>query len=259
MGVSGQQEIGNSPESSQPASHSRSPGLIERAITRMLMRPARVTATTVISENFRLLDFQGEALRNCVWSPGDKIQIKLDGGFITRTYTPIEWNKTQGATQVLAYCHGDGPGSVWARNVPVNDLRQIFGPRGSLDLKSLAHSIVVFGDETSFGLAAALRRKLSMSDGLHFVFEVNRLAESRQTVETVGVTPEELIERAPGDSHLAAIAEAVRRRATDATTFVLTGKAATIQYLSRVLKGQGVETRRLRNRAYWAPGKIGLD
>src|SRR5262249_40190794 len=133
-------------------------GLLERAITRLLMRPARATAVTSLSENFRLIDFQGEALKYCAWSPGDKVQMKLDGGLSTRTYTPIEWDRELGTTRFIAYCHGAGPGSEWARSVIVGDERQFFGPRASLELVSRAPTTVLFGDETSFGLAVALER-----------------------------------------------------------------------------------------------------
>jgi ferric-chelate reductase (NADPH) len=54
-------------------------GLFERAITRWLMRPARVSAIAPLSAHFRFIDFEGEALKDCAWAPGQKIQIKLDG------------------------------------------------------------------------------------------------------------------------------------------------------------------------------------
>ncbi|UVH59448.1 hypothetical protein NWF24_08585 [Variovorax paradoxus] len=45
------------------------------------------------------------------------------------------------------------------------------------------------------------------------------------------------------------------------THYVLTAKAASIQQVSRALKAQGVEARRIKAKAkaYWAPGKTGLD
>jgi len=40
---------------------------------------------------------------------------------------------------------------------------------------------------------------------------------------------------------------------------VLTGKAQSIQYVSRALKIAGVGSSRIKAKAYWAPGKTGLD
>ncbi|KGB24904.1 hypothetical protein ApDm4_1195 [Acetobacter pomorum] len=41
--------------------------------------------------------------------------------------------------------------------------------------------------------------------------------------------------------------------------FVLTGNASTIQRLRQNLKSRGVPPTRLIAKAYWAPGKTGLD
>jgi NADPH-dependent ferric siderophore reductase len=46
---------------------------------------------------------------------------------------------------------------------------------------------------------------------------------------------------------------------TDPTHFILSGKAQSIQFVSRALKERGIPPRRLRTKAYWAPGKKGLD
>jgi ferric-chelate reductase (NADPH) len=64
------------------------------------MRSARVSAVTTLSAHFRFIDFEAEALKNCAWAPGQKIQIKLDGGLATRTYTPIHWDRARGATRM---------------------------------------------------------------------------------------------------------------------------------------------------------------
>ena len=41
--------------------------------------------------------------------------------------------------------------------------------------------------------------------------------------------------------------------------FVLTGQAQSIQRISRALKAAGVGSARILAKAYWAPGKAGLD
>lgn len=42
-------------------------------------------------------------------------------------------------------------------------------------------------------------------------------------------------------------------------TFILTGKAQTIQRVRADLKKLGVPPRQIMTKAYWAPGKVGLD
>lgn len=41
--------------------------------------------------------------------------------------------------------------------------------------------------------------------------------------------------------------------------FVLSGKASSIQLLRRVLGASGVAPTQMKTKAYWAPGKKGLD
>ncbi|CUS43889.1 hypothetical protein MGWOODY_Smn725 [hydrothermal vent metagenome] len=40
---------------------------------------------------------------------------------------------------------------------------------------------------------------------------------------------------------------------------MLTGRAPAIRRIVTVLKAAGVSSSRLRTKAYWAPGKVGLD
>ena len=239
--------------------HARRPGVLERAFTKLFMRPAMVVKASELSQHFRLIDFQSEALKDASWSPGDKVQVKLDGGFITRTYTPIEWDRDQGTTRFLAYCHGAGPGSEWAKQVVAGDERQFFGPRSSISLQGLTSSTILFGDETSFALALALEKALPSDVVRRYVFEVDDRLEAASVLHQVGLTAPLMVERRGGDDHLPEVAEAISQAAESATTFILTGKAASIQYISRALKAAGVGTGSLRTKAYWAPGKVGLD
>lgn len=231
------------------------PGLVERTLTRLFLRPARVISAATLSPRFRLIDLEGVAFEGNRWSPGQKLQIKLDGGFMTRTYTPVRWDAARGVTRILAFAHGEGPGSEWVRHASPGDARQVFGPRRSLDLEPLAGPVVFFGDETSFGLVASLGAR----EDVRAVFEVGAIAESRQVLDALGVRHMALMERRTDDSHLAELQAAMGTPASADTHYVLTGKASSIRQLGRALRAQGVEARRIKAKAYWAPGKTGLD
>ncbi len=119
--------------------------------------------------------------------------------------------------------------------------------------------MVLFGDETSFGLAAAIREGPQGADAIH-VFEASDVSETRQVAEAIGLGQATLIERSADDAHLAAAeAEVLRFAASGGAHFVLTGKASSIQRASRALKAVGVVSSRVKTKAYWTPGKIGLD
>jgi ferric-chelate reductase (NADPH) len=240
----------------QPAARG---SLFEHAISRLLMRPARVTETVTLSATFRLIDLDSEALKDCAWSPGDKIELEFDGGLTARSYTPIVVDRAAGRTRLLANSRGTGPGSEWVRGVALGDECHILGPRNSLDLSTLTPPAVVFGDETSFGLAAALQRSALNPRGLHAIFEVNALSESLMVLDTMGIMASAVIERRPDQSHLAEVTETILRVMDDRTTFVLTGRSASIRHVARALKGRDVTARRLKMKAYWTPERAGLD
>jgi NADPH-dependent ferric siderophore reductase len=239
------------------------PGRVTRTLLRWLMRSARVAAVETLSPRFRLVDLEGEALRNVAWTAGQKVQVSMGSGMTARTYTPMSWDAGNGRTRLLTFSHGDGPGSRWASSLREGDTCQFFGPRRSLDLSGpnsagLEQPVVLFGDETSFGLAAALRECPQAHGAIH-VFEVSDVAESRPVLEAIGLGQATLIERIAGDAHLAAAEAEVLRLAARAMHFVLTGKALSIQRVSRALKAAGVGSSRVKTKAYWAQGKIGLD
>jgi NADPH-dependent ferric siderophore reductase len=222
------------------------------------MRPARIAAVETLSPHFRLVHLEGDALRNLAWTAGQKIQVSMGSGLSARTYTPMSWDADSGGSRILTFAHGDGPGGRWASGLREGDTCQFFGPRRSLDLAGLATPMVLFGDETSFGLAAALRDSAQAGGAVH-LFEVSDVLESRPVLEAIGLGQATLIERTADDAHLAAAeAELVQLAATGAHV-VLTGKASSIQRVSRALKAAGVVSSRLKAKAYWAPGKIGLD
>lgn len=227
-------------------------------LLRWLMRSARIAAAETLAPQFRLLQLEGEALRDVAWTVGQKVQVSIGSGLGARTYTPMSWDAGAGSMRLLTFIHGDGPGSRWATGLQVGDDCQFFGPRRSLDLSGLDAPVVLFGDETSFALAAALRHG-PLAAGAVEVFEVSDVGAARPVLDVVGLREATLIERIADDVHLGDAEAELLRFAARGAHFVLTGKASSIQRVSRALKAAGVVPSRLRTKAYWAPGKVGLD
>ncbi|MGY8707719.1 siderophore-interacting protein [Bradyrhizobium sp. 18BD] len=227
-------------------------------LLRWLMRSVRVTAVETLSPRFRLIELEGEALKDVAWTAGQKIQVAMGAGLSARTYTPMSWDTGRGRTRLLAFAHGDGPGSRWVSGLRTGDACQFFGPRHSLDLAGLEAPVVVFGDETSFGVAAALRNNLQAGGALH-MFEATDIAESRQALDAINLREARLIARSTSENHLATVEAEMLRLAANGAQFVLTGKASSIQRISRALKAAGVASSRIKAKAYWAPGKTGLN
>ncbi len=230
-----------------------------RSLMRLLMKQARVVEVEPVAEGFRLITLESPEFTGLQWVPGQKVQISMGSAFVARTFTPIEWDASAGRTRILGVAHGHGPGSAWVRDVRPGDSCDVFGPRASLDVGNIDMPVLI-GDETSIGLAHAIGLAGRPSAAtLPCLFEVQAAAPAREAMARLHLDAAELFECTENDAHL----EGIERRlpALDATgsTFVLTGKASTIQRLRRVLKDSGVASSRVLTKAYWAPGKAGLD
>ncbi len=239
----------------------RPPGFLERTLDRLLLRSTTVAAVKTISERFRLIDLEGDALQGAAWAPGHKLQIKVGAPLMARTFTPIRFDAERGRTRILGYAHGEGPGSDWLRRVQAGDACQVFGPHRSLALGDLAGPVVLHGDETSLGLAAAV---VAARAGLgvpapRCVFEVDSIAESTLALQALGVVPSLLVERGDEARRMQAASELWSQCSGDGTLFVLTGRAQSIQQARQALQGRGVPASRMVSKAYWAPGKTGMD
>lgn len=232
------------------------PGRISQALLRMLMKPAAVIANEELSDRFRLITIEGPALTGVNWTPGQKLQVAMGSAFQTRTYTPIEWNPVAGRTCILGYAHGDGPGSAWVRGAQPGDACDLFGPRGSLDAGRLPGRLAVFGDETAIGLAYALSRQ---DRAVSSHFEVEDADAACQVAEQLGLGRIALYPRRAGESHVTSMEATLPELIAGGSSFVLAGRAGMVQHLRHALKALGVPSSRVITKAYWAPGKTGLD
>lgn len=235
-----------------------SQGGFGRALIRLMMRPAWVASCEPFGDRFRLVTLEGVALRGVSWTPGQKIQVAMGSAFVARTYTPMSWDTVEGRARFLGYAHGEGPGSDWLRSLAPGAPCDLFGPRSSVSAEKLAGPLVVFGDETSFGLAGALAAQ-DPARSLACVFEVEDLERAAPALEALGLSRAALFRKAADEAHLDTIGEALSSLARAGASFILTGRASAIQKLRQDLKRQAVAPGRIVAKAYWAKGKAGLD
>nr|WP_315393931.1 siderophore-interacting protein [uncultured Duganella sp.] len=237
----------------------RRAGLIESTVLKLFTRPADVLDVEELGHAFRLVTLGGDALRDVDWTPGDKIQIQL-GGWMQRTYTPIEWDADTGRTRILVYLHGDTPGTRWARGLRKGDSCAVFGPRGSVRLERPASLVILFGDETSLGLARALANH-ACAPTVVSVLEVRAAADMAAAVDHLQLHYPHRSVRLDGDAHFPELEARMTTllRAHPEAAVVLTGKAGSIQRMGRLLRQLDVSAGRRQSKAYWAPGKTGMD
>ena len=142
----------------------------------IILSKSKIVTNEQLSPHFHLLTIQGKKLKK-EWTPGQKIQVKLKDDQM-RSYTPCTWDSQKGVMQTLIYIHGKGPGSSWARDAKAQSKVIILGPKKSLSLDHEIKTIHFFGDETTFGLAHAIKKNIP-NINFHFYMEANDIEESK--------------------------------------------------------------------------------
>ncbi|MGX8881848.1 siderophore-interacting protein [Methylovorus sp. SPW-M1] len=237
---------------------SPSTGRVEQLLLRWLGKKVKVSSVEAWSEKFRLIELEGEALRGISWNAGQKIQIPLQGMRLTRTYTPISWDADRGRTSILVWNHGAAPGATWSQSVLEGTDCQIMGPRKSVDIPLGHERILLFGDETAIGLAAALQFA-NPGRPLSVVLEVTSQKESQLVLDRLGLDSTALFVRIADESHLNTIEAKLAADKKIDTLFVLAGRAPAIKHMRRALVQSGIASKRIYAKVYWAPGRTGLD
>ncbi|WP_158820230.1 siderophore-interacting protein [Granulicella sp. S156] len=231
---------------------------LSSAIEKFLFHPMMVTESEVIGSRFRLIRMQGEKFKGVRWTPGQAVQIYL-GNLTKRAYTPMDLDPEAGSARFLFYLHGGGPGSAWAATLKTGDICQVMRPKDSLDFTAFKEPVLFFGDETSLAAAQAFHR--CTKNALRFLLEVTSPPEVEIATAKLGLENIALFEKTHDGSHLEKI---VTRLVEDASTlgspqWVFTGQARSIQSIRKRLRAAGIEPSNSKVRAYWSPGKTGMD
>jgi ferric-chelate reductase (NADPH) len=230
------------------------------AIGSRFMAQARVDAVDVISDQFRLIALSSEKFKGATMQPAGKVRFNA-GNWEMRAYTPLSLDAVTGRVQLLAYLHGEGPGSIWARSAGPCDVTHIIGLQESLDLRGLSQPVVFFGDETSFAAAKTLHSHLTPGNATRFIFEISSLVEAQAVADRIELRDAQFYIRQADDAHIPLVAEAIERALADIATshLVLTGNGRSIQAIRTHLRTGYSGVIEYHVKAYWAPGKAGLE
>jgi ferric-chelate reductase (NADPH) len=220
------------------------------AIGGRFMAQAKVEAIDNISSKFKAATMQ----------PAAKVRLNA-GNWEMRAYTPLSIDAVAGRVQILAYLHGDGRGSVWARSAMPGDFTHIMGLQESLALMELSQSAVLFGDETSFAAAKTLQSHLGPDNATRFVFEISSEVEAQAVIDQLELRDTHFCLREADDAHIPLAVRAIQRALADIATshLVLTGNGRSIQAIRASLRNSYAGSIDYHVKAYWAPGKTGLE
>lgn len=214
-----------------------------------------VSHTEMLSGAVKKVRFRGDfSLFN--FQPGFYIDFRVSDTDVRR-YTPSYTDVPRGIMEVVFYLHGSAPGSLFMDNLKPGDTINLTQPRGHKYYDSSSPKYVIFGDETSLGLACSFFDVMN-KNGQHYHFLLELDEDNKQLPDILGLDNytlfpknsvfrnEELISKLP----------LLQTPTWNDATFILTGNAKSVQTFRKVLKD--VVSGKILTHGYWLEGKKGL-
>ena len=213
----------------------------------LVLSKSKIVSNERLSPHFHLITIKGQALKKAQWIPGQKIQVQLKGDEM-RSYTPTSWDESSGVMQTLVYMHGKGPGALWARDAKALDKVVVLGPKSSLKIDEAIKNVLFFGDETTFGLAYALKTNRSELN-FHFFFECNDISESALALKKFNLSDAKTF----GLNQMDNVANELKASFVHngETKIILSGKQQSIVALRERLYAMDIPREYIDKKVYW--------
>ncbi|HET6344054.1 MAG TPA: siderophore-interacting protein [Myxococcota bacterium] len=220
---------------------------VHRVLDRFFLH-GQVSEVEDVTPRMRRIRLHGESLRDLAYRPGQHVRVRV-GEFglkafrdALRTYSVWHYD-TEGQLDLCVLDHSaSGPGARWARTVQVGQQVAFTKPEGRLVVQQDAPYHLFVGDETAAVPFGAMLRALPDSAKAAVVLEGDdRLPLPR---EATWVQRGSLIEALPDTPGFAYIA----------------GEARTCQAVRRhLVQERNWPRKAIIVKAFWAPGKRGMD
>lgn len=221
--------------------------------------PAKVVGVESINAHFKFIEIESESFKGLTLKPGEKIQVNV-GDWNIRTYTPLEIDSEKGTMKILGFIHGNGPGSNWVKNVGPGEDCPLIGPRSSMNLAESVDPILIFGDETAVAMAATFKN-LRKGSVVKAVFTVSPGVEIGTLLERLELDDSVVFVKSANESLESTVKDRVNGliKELGIPWVLLAGHAQAIQEMRSNLKNNGIAMTKVKVKAYWADGKVGID
>jgi len=175
-----------------------------------------------------------------------------------RNYTVSETNLEQGTLEIIFHLHGNGPGSHFIDKLKIGNQIRIGVPRGKKMYDQSAEKHLIFGDETSLGLAKSLHRKMDEDQKLYFFYfeldDINSHVPEHIGLKNYIVFPKNSIFK---NSKLLDNLPIFKLGNWNNANFILTGNANSIQIIRTALKTRSC-IGKIYSQGFWLENKAGL-
>lgn len=215
-----------------------------------------VTATDYINPYIKSIRFEGN-LSGLNFQLGYAIGLRVSDTEM-RNYTASFSDTEEGILKITTHLHGTAPGSLFMDNLEIGNQIRITIPRGKKMYDECVERQLIFGDETSLGLACAFQPVLQQNNHqFQFYFELDKENENipqLMGLENYTVFPKYRTFRT---EHLIDDLPILQTSEWQTANFILTGNANSIQTFRKALKRYKISGK-IYSQAYWAEGKSGL-
>ncbi|MEU3456348.1 siderophore-interacting protein [Micromonospora sp. NPDC006766] len=222
-------------------------------LDRFLVR-ATVDEVENITTRMRRIRVTGESLRGLDWTPGQHVRVRVDA-LTLRSYSV--WDFADGRHLDLCVLDhpGAGPGARWSRQVRAGQPVSFTRPQGRLLLRDGAPYHLFVGDETAGVAFGAMLRALPVSARTYAAIEVEGPDDRLPLPRTGDIH----WAHRTGPAPVVAALRALDLPAESGAAYVA-GEARTCQAVRHHLTAErGWPRSAVAVKAFWAPGKRGLD
>lgn len=174
-----------------------------------------------------------------------------------RNYTIKHYNKNSGIFDIIFHIHNNGVGSKYIDSLRIGDEIFISPPRGKNFYDPKVSAYLIFGDETSLGLAFSFLSTLKQNKHqFQFYFELDK--SNKDVPELLGIENFTVYAKNNSfrDEDWVNNLPLFQSEDLTATSFVLTGNVKSVQNFRKILKDK--KTQIINSQGYWLEGKKGL-
>lgn len=214
-----------------------------------------ILETVYITPNIKKIRFQGNI---------SKMDFIIGGASVIRVSSTAYRNYTvsyhdieKGILEIIVHIHGNGVGSHYIDALKKGDELYVSNPRGHKAYDPKVKQYLIFGDETSLGLAYSFLSVLKKS-GHQFQFYFELDEENENAPKLLRLENYTVFSKNGAFRNEEWVNNLPVFQTTDfqATNFVLTGNVKSVQTFRKVLKNR--ITGKIFSQGYWLEGKKGL-
>lgn len=214
-----------------------------------------VTSTEFLSPTVKRIRFNGDFSR-LDFREGYYMDFRVSDTEVRR-YTPSYIDIDSGILDLIVHLHADAAGARFMDNLKAGDIVNISAPRGHKYYYQSVAKYVIFGDETSLGLASSFFSSFRQNrQQFEFYFELDD--DNKDVPRQLGLQNCTVFSKNGSfyDSEWIAGLPLLQSADWQDACFVLTGNVKSVQTFRKVLKGY--TTAKVYAQGYWLKGKKGL-